>query len=75
MRVVFVCVQLQMPESKREKIFASSAFRSFEVQSCQLQMVDVIQLDDNSKTVFFSNIFNVMTGNRIMYPLLAVGYI
>ena len=62
-----VCMQLT--EQLRDDICKSSAFRSFEIQSCQLQMVDVDGMDDNAKAVFFCNIFNVMTIHGVMYGL------
>ena len=32
-------------------------------------MVDVSSIDDNAKTVFFSNMFNVITGAGLIFPL------
>jgi hypothetical protein len=60
---------MQLTEEQRDEISKSSAFRSFEIQSCQMQMVDVEGMDDNSKAVFFCNIFNVMTIHAVMYAL------
>eukprot|EP00603_Paraphysomonas_imperforata_P007903 CAMPEP_0114417838 /NCGR_PEP_ID=MMETSP0103-20121206/3177_1 /TAXON_ID=37642 ORGANISM="Paraphysomonas imperforata, Strain PA2" /NCGR_SAMPLE_ID=MMETSP0103 /ASSEMBLY_ACC=CAM_ASM_000201 /LENGTH=1467 /DNA_ID=CAMNT_0001586157 /DNA_START=55 /DNA_END=4455 /DNA_ORIENTATION=- len=57
---------MQLTETQRLEISKSSAFRSFEIQSCQMQMVDINGMDDNSKAVFFCNIFNVMTIHALM---------
>eukprot|EP00602_Paraphysomonas_sp_CaronLab_P003946 CAMPEP_0185018462 /NCGR_PEP_ID=MMETSP1103-20130426/1172_1 /TAXON_ID=36769 /ORGANISM="Paraphysomonas bandaiensis, Strain Caron Lab Isolate" /LENGTH=1414 /DNA_ID=CAMNT_0027548275 /DNA_START=447 /DNA_END=4691 /DNA_ORIENTATION=- len=62
--------RLNLTDKQREALCTSSAFRSFEVQSCQLQMVDIVSMDDNTKTVFFSNMFNVIT----VHGLIVRGY-
>lgn len=60
---------MNLTEAQRLEISQSSAFRSFEIQSCQMQMVDIEGMDDNSKAVFFCNIFNVMTIHAVMHGL------
>jgi len=48
-------------------ILTSSAFRSFEFQSCQLQKVDLASLQDmNDRLIFFTNVYNIMTVHASM---------
>jgi hypothetical protein len=81
--------QLTLTDAQREALSASSAFRSFVIQTSQLQvalsysisltdthslsllqLVDLLSLDDNSRVVFFSNIFNVI----VVHAIILRGY-
>lgn len=55
-------LRVKLRESVRIAVLASSDFRLFEMMSCELQKVDVSGLDDDSKTLFFVNVFNIITG-------------
>ncbi len=49
-----------------DEILLSSAFKSFELQSCQLQKVDISSLDVNEKVLFFVNVYNTLTVHASM---------
>lgn len=58
----FSLLKVKMRESVRNAILNSEDFRLFEMMSCELQKVDASSLDDDQKTQFFVNLFNIMTG-------------
>ena len=49
-----------------QDITSSSAFKSFELQSCQLQMVDFSTVSVPEKIVFFCNIYNTLALHSTM---------
>jgi hypothetical protein len=66
----FSLLRVRMRESVRNAIMNSEDFRLFEMMSCELQKVDVSGLDDDKKTLFFVNLFNIITGNIHMHIFL-----
>ncbi len=42
-----------------EDIIRTSAYRSFELQSSQLQKVDISALNENERVLFFTNVYNM----------------
>lgn len=47
----------------------SSAFRTFEVESCQLQKVNLAGLNSNQKTLFFLNVYNTIVCKCFFYEI------
>jgi hypothetical protein len=52
-----------------EDILKTSAYRVFELQSSQLQKVDLSALNENEKVLFFTNVYNV----AMMHGIIAKG--
>ena len=62
-------------ESVRTAILNAESFRWFEMMCCEFQKVDVTGLDDDHKTLFFVNLFNIMTGIRMNNGIYVVRFI
>lgn len=45
-----------------DNFIASSAFRSFQLQCCQLQKVNISSLTFNERLLFFANLYNTIYG-------------
>lgn len=66
----FSIMRVRLRESVRNAVIASAEFRLFEMMTCELQRVDVSGLDDDHKTIFFVNVFNIITGALFFCILL-----
>lgn len=62
----FSILRVRLREPVRNAVMASAEFRLFEMMTCELQKVDVSGLDDDHKTLFFVNLFNIITGKLIV---------
>jgi hypothetical protein len=57
----FSVIKVKLRESIRSAIISSTEFRTFEIVACELQNVDIIGLDDDHKTLFFINLYNIIS--------------
>lgn len=60
-------LKLKITSGMIEELVTSSAFRAFEVNCCQLQKVDLSQLSNRQRVLFFCNVFNTITGTDSLH--------
>ena len=64
-------IQVNFVFSMQHALQESSAFKSFERDSCQLQMVTIAGLSEEEKVVFWCNIYNILTVHALIQMPIA----
>lgn len=62
----FSVLKIKFRQTVRNALLQSGMYRSFELCVCEFQKVDLSPLSDDEKTLFFINLFNIITVHALV---------